>query len=351
MPSDANHEDRAARALEALAGSRADFRSAVAEAIDTVTAVLDTRGSAPEERVTRTGVELGAFADGRIDPAAFARLSAVEEALDPDAAAGVRAARETLRRIDAAGDAAFRIDVVSGGDLRDAVAEAYAGLGRAFAAGRLIEAVVERRAVARSNVAAAGEVESLRFRDWTAAERALAPPLVVEVDGADLLVGGLAEFMDGAAKIVLVVRGESSPAPLARLVSPSVAVVQATDPDALEVVAAATGPGVAALTADGAARFTHDPAAGEAISHRLTVEFVPPESPRPRVGGASAFQQAEEIRLLAALASAGRPGIAAAVETADGAQASPALPADRLAAWLLSRADLTGVDADNGAGG
>jgi hypothetical protein len=34
---------------------------------------------------------------------------------------------------------------------------------------------------------------------------------VVEVDGGDLQAGGLAEFLDGAQKIVLVVRGPAPP--------------------------------------------------------------------------------------------------------------------------------------------
>ncbi|MDX1661082.1 MAG: hypothetical protein R3326_04780 [Gemmatimonadota bacterium] len=354
MPSDAQpndlarSDDRVAGALEALAESRADFRSAVAEAIDTVTAILDARGSAPEERVTRTGAELGAFAEGRIDAEAFAGLSAVEEALDPAAVAGLESARETLRTLAGRGQAAFVIDVERGADLRNAVATAFAELGRAFAAGRLIEAIVERRREAKGMDADA--IEPLAFRQWTAAERAIAPPMVVAVDGTDLVAAGLAEFLDGAVKIVLVVRGESTPAPLVRLVSPSVTVVQTADPDGLEAVAAATGPGIAALVSEETARFLHDPAGGDAFADRLTVEFLPEKKPRARLAGASAFQQAEELRLLAALAGAGRPALAPETGVAEGIEAAPALPADRLAAWLLSRADLTGVDPGNGSG-
>lgn len=354
MPSDAvPAADRAVRALEALAGPKEAFRSAVADAVDTVTALLDRRSSAPEARATRAAAELGAFASGRIDAQAFAGLLATDEALDPAAAAALEAARETLREVAARGDAAFRIEVGSGADLRDAVEEAFAELGRVFVAGRAIEAVVERRPVPPAAGPGRTDVEGrsgvLPFRAWTAAERGLAPPLVVEVDGTDVAAGGLAEFLDGAVKIVLVIRGASPPAPLARLVSPSVAVVQASDPDGLGLLARTGGPAVAALVDEGAARFLHDPAAGPTAAERLAVEFAPEPKPRPRLGGASSFQQAEELRLLATLASPPAGELLEAGEPEAASPAPPALPADRLAAWLLSRADLSGIETGSGA--
>lgn len=341
MPSDATTADLAARALEALDAARAAFRSAVAEAVDAAAALLDARGSEPRERVARTAGELGAFARDRIDPDAFTGLFSVDEPLDPAAVAALGEARAALTSIAEAGDDAFRVDVEPGGDLRDAVAAALADLGRAFAAGRAIERVVERRS-------GGGEpIGPLPFRAWTAAERALAPPLVVAVDGADLDVGGLAAFLDGAVKIVIAVRGPSPPAPLARLVSPSVAVVQAVDPEAIGVVASAPGPGVAALLPETAARFAHDPAAGADPAARWTIDFLPDDAPLPRLGGSSAFRQAEDLRLLSTLASA-RPASPVAAAPSGSAGAAPALPADRLAAWLLSRADRTGLETGNG---
>lgn len=68
---------------------------------------------------------------------------------------------------------------------------------------------------------------------------------------------------------------------------------------------------------------------------RLKLEYLP-EEPPARVDGLSVAQQAEELRQLGALAVGPTPaatGVASSVAPAD--------PAERLAAWLLSQADLT----------
>lgn len=338
MPSD----DLASAACSALAEPRAAYRSAVAEAADAVAAILDSRAAPAEERVARTASELGAFARGRIDAEAFAGVFGTEKKLDPAAAGTLGRARETLREL-AGEKAPFRVEVEPGGDLRAVVAAALADAGRAFAAARIVAAVGEGRGRIPESVGPGG----FPFVRWSAVERRLAPPLVVAVDGADLAAGSLAEFLDEAIRIVLVVRGAAPPAPLIRLISPNAFVMQTSDPVALERVAAATGPAVAALVPDSAAAFVHDPAGGPALGDRLTVERTPEVAPRSRLGGLSAFQQAEELRQLAALASpvtAVEPGD----RSPDGPGELPVEPADRLAAWLLSRTDLSGLESEDG---
>ena len=127
---------------------------------------------------------------------------------------------------------------------------------------------------------------------------------------------------------------------LARLIAPGTFVLQTSDATGLERFAAWDGPGVLALVPDEAARFVHDPAAGATVWDRLTVTFLPSEPPRKPIGGLSAAQQAEELALLAALAS--KPA-GAAVEPGAGsgsvAAAAAADPVDKLAAWLLRQAD------------
>jgi hypothetical protein len=167
---------------------------------------------------------------------------------------------------------------------------------------------------------------------------------VVEIDGADLRAGELAEFLDGNMKIVLVVRGESSPAPLARLVTPSTFVLQTSDETGFERFAAFEGPAVAALVPESAARFMHDPAAGQGAGDRLDVIHLPEEMPKKTLGGMSVRQQIDELEQLKVLAScSGEP-----VATTDGAEPVAERmvsdhPVDQLAAWLLSQADLSDV--------
>jgi ribonuclease E len=174
-------------------------------------------------------------------------------------------------------------------------------------------------------------LERFPFAQWNRTERYLAPPLVIDVRGADVWAAGLAEFLDGHVKLVLVVTGDTSPAPLARLITPGIYVQQATLASELPGLASWDGPGVAALVPETAARFTHNPKAGPSPAERLRVEFLPAAAPRKAIDGISPAQQADELAMLAALA---QPAPAPAAPVAAPAAASPA---DLLAAWLLAQ--------------
>ncbi len=90
----------------------------------------------------------------------------------------------------------------------------------------------------------------------------LCPPLVIEVEGQDLRPASLAELLEGGQKIVLVVNGPAAPAPLVRLITPGVTVIQTDDPAELSALGAVDGPGIAALMPEGAAKFMHIPGDG-----------------------------------------------------------------------------------------
>lgn len=360
MPS----EPRIQHALEALARPRAVFRSAVAMAVDQVGAFLDSNRAPLDGRASRTAHELGAFATGRVDAARFAAVLGEPGVVDSLAVARIERALKTLQQIDGRGDDQFIVRIAAGGDLRAEVARALTEIGRVFAAARAVELARTGRYTAdQADDSAAG----FAFRHWNRAERQIAPPLIVELDGADLQAGALAEFLDGTFKIVLVVRAPATAAPLTRLITPSLFVEQTTEDAALARLAGVEGPGITALMPEGAAGFVHKP--GEApVWERLCVTYAPTDEPGVAIGSVSAFQRAEELKQLRALATppeslahtgdaaASVPvGVAQAEATAPSAsgplvngsgsasassRAEGADPVDKLAAWLLSRTDV-----------
>lgn len=332
MPSDA----RAAAALEALKTSRAAFHSALATAADELRSLLARHRAPPEGVVKRAYGTLGSFADAHIDADRFAALFTAEDTLDPLALARIEVSLETLTELLEVGDALHRMKLDEGVDLPSAVAGALGNAGRAFGAGRAAEAA---RTGAYEPRVHDGFALAFPFFRWNATERSMAPPLVVETAGADLRVAGLAEFLDGGVKLVLVVDDPAPPARLVRLVTPGVLVAQVVDPGELPELLATPGPGIVALVPEGCAVFTHWPSADSVP--RLEVRTVP-EPPQRLVGGLSVFQQVEELRQLALLSSTAASTDRGAVP-ADGPTVEPpqpVLPADRLAAWLLKQASI-----------
>ena len=334
------------RALEAVAPQRNAFSSALAVTIDQLRSQLEAGEPAETAPGQWAADRLGRFAAGRIDPERFAALVAESDRRDSSWIEPARRALKTLRAVEARGDDLFRVGVSAGDDLYAAVDAALADAGRAFGAARVAELGRTGRYVPSQHDAL---LDSFPFRRWSRPERAKAPPLVVDVDGGDMLVGGLAGFLDGAEKIVLVVRGASPPAPLVRLVTPGILVMQTADAGELQLVGRADGPAIAALVSAEAGHFVHEPDEG---GTRLAIGHLPDTEPTRALGQVSAFQQAEELRLLRALA-AGEPeppsGVAPAAAAADGtrpaaATATAAEPVDVLAAWLIRQADLSGLD-------
>lgn len=341
MPSD----DRVERALEAVGEDRDAFRSAVAGAVDEVSSLLrGQRAPAGEDRHT-VDRSLGRLAEGRIDAERFAGLLEEPGGLDPDAVELVERSRAVLAEVHRAGTDAFLIELEAGEDLRDAAESALARIGRTFGAARIVELARSDRY--RSD--AHGEyLESFPPDMWNGEERAVAPPLVVRLRGEDLRPSGLADFLDGSLKLVLVVEGDAPPAPLVRMITPGTLVVQATDPSGLEPLEGHDGTAVAALFpagSDDVARFVHDPSREGPLGARLSVEHLPDGADLRPVGPATRTQQAEELGQLRSLAleagaapaseNGGPPG-----EEAD----AEGDPADRLAGWLLRQSGLDDLE-------
>jgi len=341
MPSDKTTDERASRALEVLAKAREEYHSALVATSEELRGLLDAGSASEEARAERTAAELGAFAVGRID---IERFSSFEETGEPVAVAEaprLEAASRTLLSLMDHGTDLYYIRVEPGSDLRDAVSNGLGRAGRAFGAARTVEL---SRSGKYDEATHGGWMDSFPPALWSRRERQLAPPLVVEIDGSDLRPAGLADFMDGEQKIVLVVRGSAPPAALARLITPGVVVVQTEDPADLAVVAETEGPAIAALVPPDACRFAHLPAVDGGRGH-LTVQHMPGEEPRRPLGGISVFQQVEGLRHLEALAAGWGLSAPMAAASGDGASApaSPASAADTLAAWILRQADISGT--------
>jgi len=344
MPSDANAVSTPSltqEAIEALSSRVDAFRSAVATAEEEIRTYVTHRRGASEYQTEQALVELGPFALGRIDPERFATLLVDSEGLSAEAEGVLDRAEEILSEF-AVGTDFHHVVVEPGGDLRDAVKDALNHVGQVFGASRAVE-------LARGGLFDPAQhnhfLSTLAFRKWNRAERQLAPPLVVEVDADDLLPAGLGEFLDGLVKLVLVVRGVTGPAPLARFITPGTYVLQTSDPHALVAMAASPHPGIALLfdeEREDQARFVHDPEVGESPAQRLTVHHMP-ES--PEVGrGRRSPRWLEELEHLQSLALRGAAPTTVR-EDAPEVEVVPEeqKPADQLAAWLLSQTDLTGV--------
>lgn len=356
MPSDASKA-----ALAALEGPRRTYLSAVASTAEELRGHLSAHAAPGIERSGRVAEELGPFAGGRVNPERFAALLGSEETLHPEALSLMRLAESVLQDASTLSERAFLVELPPGADLCAAVGLGLAWLGRAFGAATAAEHARQGRTGIQESILA----DAFPFRRWNRAERRLAPPLVVEVEGSDLAAAGLAAYLDGSQKLVLVVRGPAPPAPLVRLISPEVLVLQTDDPEELGRIGEFRGPGVAALMPeDVGARFLHDPAGGPALGDRLRVSLLPGQDQVQALGSLTVWQQLQELRQLEALkdavervaGSAGGDAVTAGVLEAapdggggssDGAGPSPGRrlqtvePADRLAGWLLSQADLS----------
>jgi hypothetical protein len=332
-------EDRTARALAALARPREVFRSAVVAAIEELHVFLAEQRAPAAQRMEQEAVRLGSFAAGHFDVARLSRVLGAVEALEPNRLDALDHALRILKGFAAQGDELYRVRVRRGADLRDTIRDALAARGRAFNTAHQIELL----RTGRSTTPVELEYGTLDFRHWNRTERTLAPPLVVEVSGADVHVAALAEYLDGTQKIALLIDGAVAPAPLARLIAPHTFVMQTHDVAAIGRLANFDGPGIVAVMPETAAvaRFTWDPSAGSAFAKRLQVEKLP-ERPKRAVAGGSARQQAEELAWLGQLAAL---AAAAPAEPAAGAAAESAVtPADQLAAWLLRQSDLAAAE-------
>lgn len=331
MPSD----PRVAKALEALRQPTAEFRAAVQGALVQAESLLAAQSSNPEASAARAARELGQFGAGRVSPERFAGLFSKSPPLDSASREALERAVSILRAVAREGDSLFTAEVMPGRPLGTTIDHALEVAGRAFGSIIVSELVRGGRYVAAEHDRL---LDGAEFRAWNRAERRFAPPLVVEVDGADLHAGALLDFADGREKLVLVVRGEAPPAALVRCITPGTFVLQTIDGAGLELLAGFEGPAIAALVPEGAAVFLHDPRKGAEPWQRLSLMPLP-EAPKKAIGGASAWQMNEDLKMLKDLART-----PFAVPGVQGQKATPAMGAgdavDRLATWLIDSAGL-----------
>jgi len=272
---------------------------------------------------------LGDLGAQLIDAGRFSALAQDSRATTAGADAPTRRAFDALSELLSQGEGVYEIHVGEGESLRDKVAAAFTSLGRAFGAARVIELAQTGRFDDNEHTSL---LKGLPFERWNEAERQVAPPLLVHVAGGSLVSGGLADFLDGAVKIVLLCEGADAPlAPLASLITPGRFVLQTNEVAALQTLSAWAGPGIAALLPDDAARFVHDPTAGDSYFERIHVDALPDSALVRTVGQASAPSQRDALAHLASLTA----------ETATLGEDDDRTPEDaenRLAAWLLKQA-------------
>lgn len=330
MPSDPRIE----QALSHLSRPKSVFLNALAATAEDVRRYLARERSANEGTADRWARELGPFGDRHIDSVKWSDLFHTEATVPVGVSDTVEKALATLSELERRADELFVAVLEGDTSLWDCVDSALADAGRAFGAANVVRAIQSRRYRLNEHARSLG---AYPFARWMRAEREHAPPLVVEVPGDRIRAGALAEFLDGGQKIVLLVSGPATPAPLARLIGPSVFVQQVIDPNDLADMGRFAGPGIAAVMPEGSAVFTYDPVRGATGEPALLLSSVPDTGPRKTVGGLSSSQQNDEIVQLESLAAA-----TPVVEFADAATVSATAddPADKLAAWLLNSVDV-----------
>ena len=333
MPSDPLVLAKVEQARQVLAPAQRVFIAACEIALAQAEAWCSELGASEEERAARVSAELGRFAAGHVDPRRFGASFARPRAVAPEMRKELRRAIDALREASAGGNV-LTASVEPGGSLAATIEDTLAEAGRFFSAARVIEHV----RAGRDSSEAPPTVAHLSFHSWSRSERRYAPPVVVTVAGSDLHAAVLGDYADGRAKIVLVIEGSCPPAALIRLVTPGTLVMQTSEAAAIERVAHFDGPAVAAIVPESAAAFTHDPVGGAESWQRLSIQRLP-SPPFTPVPGMSAWQLREDVRQLQALAAA--PASAIPPGAAVSANAPDAV--DRLASWLLSQSDLTGL--------
>lgn len=334
MPSD----DRITQALKGLSEVKETFLSSVAMSAEEVRGMLERERGATENPQLRLAHELGPFAAGRIDLDRLAPVIEGNKRLGEDKRARIVEAFQVLTALKKAGDELFTARVEVDGYLRGGIHQALAKAGTAFGASRSVEWALQG---IPSPEGVEDALQGYPPNRWNRAEKGCAPPLVVEVEGQDLKVASLGDLLEGSQKIVLVVNGPAAPAPLVRLITPGVTVIQTDDPLQVLALASMPGPGIAALMPEGCAKFVHVPVAGAGLDQRLKVEFLPDTEPKRPLGGISAFQQTEELRQLASLKASVEPK--AVLPTDLGPDLAAMDDAGQLAAWLINQADLASV--------
>lgn len=340
MPSDQKSE----YALGVLKAAANAYRSSLAATLAQARAQIAVNGG--DESVSEE--DLGKWGLRYIDPDRFALLERPRPRISTEIMAAIKEAEGVIAELSDRLEELFLCEVPTGGSLRDTAEAALAQAGRAFGAARIIDLALSGKYDAGTH---AHYLRTFPFRHWNARERAAAPPLVITLEGSALQADELIGFVDGAQKIVLLVKGAAPPAALVRLVAPRTLVTQTLDGGSLSQLGAYVGTGVGAWMEDGAAEFVHAPFTGQNLWDRLVVTVLPEQAPKFSLGGRSPAQQLEDLQQLATMATP-PAGLGeernAPTPTENGAGdgpaelAPPGSPIEKLGAWILSQTDLSG---------
>jgi hypothetical protein len=318
MPS----EDRVTTALHYVAAERDAFRSALAATLEQVRGIMAAGNNG--EVQDRATAELGAFATGRIRIDRFPDVAARDGKLKKSVLTSIRHAQQLLTATASIGDQLHIVDVPENGELFTAVQEALATAARAFAAAYAIELIRTGRENDSKEEALLAPLPPDR---WTRAEREVAPPVIVRVNGNDLRVSGFEDLLQGSQKIVLLVDGAAPPAALVRLITPGVFVMQCRTLAELAQLQQVRGPAIAAVLEEPAATFAFDGS--------LRVDYLPPEQPKRPTRTLTVFRQKEDLEWLKQLSSATLQQQQPSPEAAETIN-----PGDKLAAWLLRQVEM-----------
>ncbi|MEE4216857.1 MAG: hypothetical protein V2I48_04560, partial [Xanthomonadales bacterium] len=226
MPS----EDRSKIALESIRPRLELFHSAIAVTTEEIRGLLSGSGESRDDQ----SIALGHFAKGHVDVERFSAFSKKSSRVDTEAEKPIRAARDVLNRLLHESDELFVLRLAEGDNLATLVDHRLAVIGLAFAAAHVVD--LAKRGKYRDEEHSL-MLEGLRWANWSRAERALAPGLIVELPGTEFVPAQLAPYLDAGMKIVFVVDGDAPAAAMARLVTPGVFVQQAIGDASLEAFA------------------------------------------------------------------------------------------------------------------
>lgn len=311
--------------------SLGDFRSSLATAVGLLRGSLAQVTGDSKKKQEIAEKSLGSFAAGRIDASRFEEFATNKTTVEASAGPIIERALDVMVELMDSGDALNRVRLEEGQNLRCLLSRTTKNIGRAFGAAQAVELAKVGNYIEAEH---GGWFDAYLYKNWSAVQRNLAPAIVVELADGSAQATNIGEYVDGNFKAILVYGEDCPPAPLARLITPGVFVLQTSDCLGLDDFLSFEGPGIAAVVPQGAARFAHDPRRGSTLAQRLVGVEIPDSLSLRHSGGLSVTQQQQDLAQLQALASA--ETLTAAAEE----PAAKANPVDKLAAFLLGNAHL-----------
>ena len=320
-------EERSALALQAIRPRIDMFHAALTVTANQVRGMLAATDNTADDQ----SAALGKFAQGKVNLDQFEKFTRRAPGITSDIEAPIRAAEKVLKSLLEEGDDLFTVKVAEGKGLGHSLSVRLAHIGRAFAAARVIDLAKNG---AYKEDKHAETLMRFPYAVWNSSERALTPPLLVEVSGQDFKPSAIVPLLDTNMKIVFNVSDDAPAAALSRVISPGVFVQQEIGDASLDSFSAFEGIAVAAYLPANAVSFVHDPLSGSTIYDHFVSLTFPKDVRKRHIGGISPAQQAEDYTLLESLSIPPELAPEAAED-----------PAGKLSAWLLSQTNLSDLSA------